>query len=133
MGDLAALMSAMLPFVMVMLPFVVVMLPFVVVMLPFAMAILPFMLVCVQGANQGLRLLPSAAVNPNIPFLTLITVMLVAGAAVLRWLAHSNETRGLGDGTTVLIALSIVTSELHSAILTHSRMHSFMRSLTLPS
>ena len=39
-------------------------------------------------------------------------VMLTAGAAILRWLAQSVEARGLGEGTSLLITLSIVTSEL---------------------
>ena len=65
-----------------------------------------------QGALQGTKLLPCVRPGSNVPFVTLITVMLTAGAAVLRWLAQSIETRGIGDGTSVIIVLSIVTSEL---------------------
>ena len=46
------------------------------------------------------------------PFVTLTMVMLTAGAAILRWLAQSVEDKGLGEGTSLLITLSIVTSKL---------------------
>ncbi len=42
-------------------------------------------------------------------------VILAAGATILRWLADSVESRGLGDGISLLIALSIVSSELAKA------------------
>lgn len=42
---------------------------------------------------------------------TVSTLMLTAGTAILRWLAESIEAQGLGDGISLLITLSIVTSE----------------------
>lgn len=69
-------------------------------------------MVTMQAAFKSITLRSCARAGPGVPFLTLTTVLLVAGAAILRWLAQSVESRGLGDGTSWLITLSIVTSEL---------------------
>lgn len=65
-----------------------------------------------QAAFRSITLAPSSRPAAGVPFVTLIMVMLTAGAAILRWLAQSVEARGLGEGTSLLITLSIVTSEL---------------------
>lgn len=65
-----------------------------------------------QASFRSVTLQHCAKPAPGVPFLTLTTVLLVAGAAILRWLAQSIESQGLGDGTSLLITLSIVTSEL---------------------
>ena len=64
-----------------------------------------------QAAFRSITLVPSSRPAAGVPFVTLTTVMLTAGAAILRWLAQSVEARGLGEGTSLLITLSIVTSE----------------------
>ena len=66
----------------------------------------------VQAAFKSITLAPCSKPAAGVPFVTLTTVMLTAGAAILRWLAQSVEARGLGEGTSILITLSIVTSEL---------------------
>ena len=68
--------------------------------------------VVMQASFKAITLRSCAKAGPEVPFLTLTTVLLVAGAAILRWLAQSVEARGLGEGTSWLITLSIVTSEL---------------------
>ena len=76
----------------------------------------------VQAAFKSITLVPASRPAAGVPFVTLTTVMLTAGAAILRWLAQSVEARGLGDGTSLLITLSIVTSE-PLLILTSSMCH----------
>ncbi|KAL3147954.1 hypothetical protein ABBQ38_014249 [Trebouxia sp. C0009 RCD-2024] len=63
-----------------------------------------------QASFRSVTLQHCAKPAPGVPFLTLTTVLLVAGAAILRWLAQSIESQGLGDGTSLLITLSIVTN-----------------------
>lgn len=70
--------------------------------------------------------MPSSRPAAGVPFVTLTMVMLTAGAAILRWLAQSVEARGLGEGTSLLITLSIVTSELH--LIVTSSMHHWLLS-----
>jgi len=60
-------------------------------------------------------LAPHARHTAGVPFVLLTWVILAAGATILRWLADSVESRGLGDGISLLIALSIVSSELAKA------------------
>ena len=53
-----------------------------------------------------------SAQTEGVPFIFLITIILTAGCATLRWLADSVEASGLGDGVTLLICLNIVSGKL---------------------
>ncbi|DBA87649.1 TPA: hypothetical protein ACH3X1_004659 [Trebouxia sp. C0004] len=64
----------------------------------------------VQGASEGIKISPFARHTSGVPFVVLTMIILAAGTSVLRWLSDSVETRGLGDGISLLIALNIVSS-----------------------
>ena len=67
----------------------------------------------VQGVWEAFRMVDSAQTE-GVPFIFLITVILTAGCATLRWLADSVEASGLGDGITLLITLNIVSGKAQS-------------------
>lgn len=64
----------------------------------------------ILGTSEAIRLAPHARHTAGVPFVLLTVIILAAGATVLRYLADSVETRGLGDGISLLIALSIVSN-----------------------
>lgn len=67
--------------------------------------------VWLQGSVEAVRLTQFSSAAQGVPFVFLTTVILAAGASILRWLGDSVDTRGLGDGLTLLIALNIASSK----------------------
>ena len=60
------------------------------------------------GAQRAIELLPAATVSANFVYNTMCT--LAAGTCVLAFLANQTHEHGLGDGTSLLIAASFLSS-----------------------
>lgn len=61
-----------------------------------------------------------ATIAPGVPFVTLTTILLAAGAMIQRWLADLVDMRGIGEGVGLLLSLNIVSSECDNYSHSHS-------------
>ena len=55
-----------------------------------------------------------ATIGPGVPFVTLTTILLAAGAMIQRWLADLVDTHGIGEGIGLLLSINIVSSKHHT-------------------
>lgn len=72
-----------------------------------------------QGASEAVIMSRSATIAPGVPFVTLITILLAAGAMIQRWLSDIIDDKGIGDGIGLLLSINIVSSKYAQLSLHH--------------